>query len=290
MKLLSKVCQELYEKERRLFHEEYNLYFMEGETKAKNIGEPYLLHNPSSKKGILLVHGLMAAPEEVREWADFLYSKGYTVYAPRLAGHGTSAVDLSTRSFDEWMKSVDRGHAILAECCEQIIIGGFSTGAGLALYQALQKPNDFDAVISISAPLKFKGNPIKLVEPLHAWNSFMKSSGIKRLRKDYAKNHPDNPQINYHRCPIRGFVEVRALMRNVYKSLPALSVPSLIMQGGDDPKVDGQSGQMIFNRIDRSDKYYREIDFHLHGIVRGGIACSVFDEVEKFLQIIYPDK
>ncbi len=263
---------------------------MEGEAKAKNVGEPYLLHNTSSKTGVLLVHGLMAAPEEVREWAEFLYSKGYTVYAPRLAGHGTSAVDLSTRCFDEWMKSVDRAHAILAACCENIVIGGFSTGAGLALYQALQKQNDFDAVVSISAPLKFTGNSIRFVEALHIWNNFMRSLGINRLRKDYAINHPDNPQINYHRCPIRGLVEVRALMQKVYKSLPSLSIPSLIMQGINDPKVDGRCGKLLFQRINYPDSYYRGIDFYKHGIVRGPIARGVFDEVEKFLHIVYLDK
>ena len=61
------------------------------------------------------------------------------------------------------------------------------------------------------------------------------------------------------------------------------------MQGNNDPKVDGQSGQKIFQRIHRPDAYYREIDFHLHGVIRGPIAQEVFDEVEKFLNIIYPE-
>lgn len=282
--------EDLLDMERRLFNEEYNSYFLNGETKPKYIGEPYLLSNPLSKTGVLLVHGFMAAPEEVREWAEFLHSKGYTVYAPRLAGHGTSAVDLSKRRFDEWMDSVDRGAAILKTCCEKIVIGGFSTGAGLALYQAILKPNDFHAVISISAPLKFKGFSVYFVKPLHAWNRFVRGLGIKRFRKIYARNHPDNPHINYHRAPVRGIVEVGALMKKVYKSLHSLSVPSLIMQGKNDPKVDGRSGRLIYRRISHSDTYYSEVDFHQHGIVRGPIARSVFDEVEKFLNTIYPDK
>lgn len=277
----------LLKNEHRLFNEEYNSYFIKNETKPEHIGKPYLLHNPLSKTGILLVHGLMAAPEEVREWAEFLFSKGYTVYAPRLAGHGTSAEDLSTRCFDEWMKSVDRGHDILKACCEKIIIGGFSTGAGLALYQAIQKPKDFAAVISISAPLKFKGVSSSFVEILHAWNNFVHGIGAKRFGKIYARNHPDNPHINYNRCPIKGIVEVRSLMRKVYKSLSSLAIPSLIMQGKNDPKVDGKSGQRIFQRITH-DTYYREIDFHLHGVIRGPVALGVFDNVDKFLKTLHP--
>ncbi len=281
-------CSALLEKECRRFEKAYHSYYLEGETKPKHIGEPFLLNNPSSKTGILLVHGLMAAPEEVREWAQFLYSKGYTVYAPRLTGHGTSAVDLSTRHYDEWVESVNSGVALLKTCCDKIVIGGFSTGAGLALHQAIQNPNDFDAVISISAPLKFKSLSTRFVEFLHAWNRLVSSFGMNRLAKVYAQNHPDNPHINYHRCPIQGIVQVKALMKKVYNSLVSLEIPSLIIQGTNDPKVDGKSGQKIFKRISRLDSYYTEIDFHLHGIVRGPIAQAVFDEVEKFLNDIYP--
>lgn len=281
-------CEDLLETELKRFDSAYRLYFTEGETKPKHIGEPFLLHNVSSRMGILLVHGLMAAPEEVREWAQFLYSKGYTVYAPRLAGHGTSAVDLSTRRYGEWVESVDCGVAILRACCSNIVIGGFSTGAGLALYQAIQKPGDFDAVISISAPLKFKGRSADFVELVHAWNRLVCSLGMSRLAMIYARNHPDNPQINYHRCPIRGIVEVKALMKKVYNGLSLLEIPALIMQGRADPKVDGKSGERIFQRIHSPYAYYREIDFHQHGVIRGPIAREVFGEVEKFLNTIYP--
>jgi len=279
---------DLLDEESRRFKREYHAHFLNGETKPKHIGEPFLLHEPSSPTGILLIHGLMAAPEEVRQWAQFLYSKGYTVYGPRLAGHGTSAMDLSTRHYGEWIKSVDRGIDILKTCCTRVVIGGFSTGAGLALYQAIQNPTAFDGVISISAPLKFKGISTNFVEILHAWNQVAIQLGMTRLAREYAQNHPDNPQINYHRCPIQGIVEVKALMKKVYDSLSTLKIPSLIIQGKNDPKVDGQSGKKIFQRINRRDSHYREIDFHLHGIIRGPIAQEVFQEVETFLNTLYP--
>jgi esterase/lipase len=278
---------DLLDAECRRFKRAYHTHFLTGETKPENIGEPFFLREPSSPTGILLIHGLMAAPEEVRQWAQFLYSRGYTVYGPRLAGHGTSAIDLSTRHYGEWMESVDRGIDILKTCCTRVVIGGFSTGAGLALYQAIQNPTAFDGVISVSAPLKFKGISTNFVEILHAWNQVATQLGMARLVKKYAQNHPDNPHINYHRCPIHSIVEVKALMRKVYTSLSTLKIPSLIIQGKNDPKVDGQSGEKIFQRINRMDSHYREIDFHLHGIIRRPIAKEVFQEVETFLNTLY---
>lgn len=280
----------LCEKERRLFFEEYHQHYLEGETKPREIGEPYLFHNPESKTGVLLIHGLMAAPEEVRQWADALHIQGYTVYAPRLSGHGTSADDLSAKCFEDWLESVDRGHAILQDCCEKIVVAGFSTGAGLALYKALQKPDDICGVISISAPMVFAGRSIRFVELLHVWNRLAGYLNLGRLTVEYVKNHPDNPEINYPRCPVKALVEVRKLMRRVYKRLPSLSVPSLIMQGKNDPKVDARSGRMIFHRIQHSEKHYRAIDYHLHGVIRGEIASGVFDDVSAFLHTICPAK
>ncbi|MDD9303231.1 MAG: alpha/beta fold hydrolase [Desulfobacter sp.] len=280
--------KELFQRELKKFETAYQSYFLEGETKPRHIGEPFLLHNRSSTRGILLVHGLMAAPEEVREWAQFLYAKGYTVYAPRLAGQGTSAVDLSTRHYTEWIESVDTGKAILKPLCSKMVIGGFSTGAGLALEQAIHHPNDFDGVISISAPLKFKGRSADFVEILHAWNNLVCGFGMNCLARPYAQNHPDNPHINYHRCPVQGIVQVKALMKKVYPGLCSIKIPALIIQGTADPKVDPKSGKKIFQGLSRSDAYYRGIDFHQHGIIRGQIAQKVFDEVDTFLKVIYP--
>ncbi len=276
-------CKFLADQESLLFERDYQNYFLAGETKPRHIGKPYLLHNTATKRGVLLIHGLMAAPEEVREWADFLYSQGYTVYAPRLAGHGTSATDLARHSYKDWTDSVNRGHAILKTCCEQIVVAGFSTGAGLALHQALFKQNAFLAVISISAPLRFKSISSCFAEQVDGWNVFLHTLGIKRMRKDFVPNDPDNPHINYHRCPVRSIAQVKALMKIVYKALPSLSIPALIIQATNDPKVEGRSGRKIFERIASPDKTYRDVDFHLHGIVRGEISRHVFPHVLTFL-------
>ena len=107
--------------ESELFIKEYEHYYCEGESKPPDIGMPFFLHAPEADTGVLLIHGLLAAPEEVRPWADFLHRTGLTVYAPRLAGHGTSSRNLSMHNYHDWLDSVDRGHAILKTCCKKII-------------------------------------------------------------------------------------------------------------------------------------------------------------------------
>ena len=51
---------------------------------------PFLLHGSTRKIGVVLMHSYLSVPEEVLELAHYLNSKGAWVYAPRLAGHGTT--------------------------------------------------------------------------------------------------------------------------------------------------------------------------------------------------------
>jgi esterase/lipase len=280
---ISSECQRLLQEESRLYKNDYHQYYLKGESKPRSIGEPYLLHHFGTTRGILLIHGLLAAPEEVREWAEALHAEGYSVYAPRLAGHGTSALDLATRSYEDWVNSVNRGYRILKKCCDQIVVAGFSTGGGLALYSAVTRPHDFMAVISVSAPYKFESSSSVFAESLDRWNVILRALGIRRLRRDFVANDPDNPHINYLRCPVRSIVQVKAMMRKVSRALKTLTMPALIIQADRDPKVAPESGRKIYSRISSTQKKYREISFHLHGIVRGDISREVQQESSVFL-------
>ena len=67
---------------------------------AKESAEPYFL-KPKQPNGcgVLLVHGFLASPAEVRGFGERLVSEGYTVIGVRLKGHGTSPWDLRSTSW-----------------------------------------------------------------------------------------------------------------------------------------------------------------------------------------------
>lgn len=270
--------------ESELFIKEYESNYSDGESKPPDIGMPFFLPSSESDTGVLLIHGLMAAPEEVREWAAFLHDKDLTVYAPRLSGHGTSPQNLSTRNYHDWLDSVDRGHAILKTCCKKIIVAGFSTGAGLALQSVIMKPHDFEAVIAVSAPFRFRRLSSRFAEVLKGFNHYCNTLGMQNFAVEFMKNDADNPHINYLLCPVSAFVQVKKLMRKVRQSLPDIKIPALVIQGRNDPKVAPQSGPAIFKLLGSDKKHFAWIDYNLHGIVRGAIANEVFSEVESFLE------
>lgn len=273
----------LLAEELNLFLREYEKNYQAGESKPPEVGMPFLLIAPGSDTGVLLIHGLMAAPAEVRQWAEFLHARGLTVYAPRLAGHGTSSRDLSVRNYHDWLACVDRGHALLKTCCKKVLAAGFSTGAGLALQSVILKPHDFEAVIAVSAPLRFKSFSSRFAELLHGFNLLCVFLGMGRLGVKFMKNDADNPHINYLLCPVSSFVQVKKLMRSVRRRLADIQIPALIIQGRHDPKVAPRSGPAIFQSLGAHQKRFAWIDFNRHGIVLGPIAREVFKEVESFL-------
>lgn len=287
-------CDALVAEQEMRFLDDYARYAEAGLSKDKSIGMPFILRQPVNTNkvttGVLLVHGLMAAPEEVAQWAEHLFQQGYTVYAVRLAGHGTTPQDLENRHYSEWLASVNQGQAILKACCDNMIIAGFSTGAALSLLKVIEQPQAFSAVISISAPVKMASFSANFASLVNHWNKLMARLRIKKFTKRFATNHPDNPHINYPLCPVSSVVQMQTLMRKVKQGLPHLCLPILVMHADKDPKINVNSAKVIFNKSGAMQKRYKIISFNQHGIVRGEISKQVFSEVDSFLAQVMNNK
>jgi esterase/lipase/1-acyl-sn-glycerol-3-phosphate acyltransferase len=269
--------------EKELFEKDYQQYYLPGETKPKNIGEPFFLKNFFSRKGVILIHGYMAAPEEIRPLADYLYLNGYNVYGVRLRGHGTSPEDLAVRKWEKWYNSASRAYIIMKNSVKTFSIAGFSMGGGIALLQAANKPGRFAGVISINAPLQLKGISPKFAPFIVAWNTLLTKMNVDKWKMEFVKNEPENPHINYTRNPVRGGYELDKLMRFVENRLKNITDPALVIQASGDPVVDSISGQEIFDGIGAKEKQLMRVDAMNHGILRGKASDEVCKRVLQFL-------
>jgi esterase/lipase len=270
--------------DKNLFDKDYQQYYIEDESKPKNIGEPFFLKHLFCRKGIILVHGYMAAPEEVRPLADYLYKNGYNVYGVRLRGHGTAPEDLAIRNWEKWYDSASRAYIIMKNSVKTFSIAGFSMGGGIALLQAANKPGRFAGVISINAPLKLVSIASKFSPVIVAWNKLLTKIKIDKWKMEFVKNDPEYPQINYVRNPVSGGYELEKLMRIVENRLGKVTDPALIIQASGDPVVDSVSGQEIFERLGTGDKQLFRVFANHHGILRGKEADEVNAMVLTFLR------
>ena len=267
----------------RRYKNAYATFYRKGESKDMAVGMPYLMGNRFRRTGIVLIHGYMAAPPEVKELETYLSKRGFLVYAPRVSGHGTSPDDLATRTRKEWIESVDEGYAIVSNLCKKVVAGGFSTGAGLALDLGT-RVNGLTALFAVSPPLRLQDFSVRFLPAVGFWNRSMDLFNIDSGKMEFVENRPENPHINYFRNPVSGVRELGLLMASVEKNLFRIKVPTLVIQGDNDPIVNPKGSRKVFERIGAADKEYQLFNFDRHGILLGKGAERVHEAIGDFLQ------
>ncbi|MGD9056927.1 MAG: alpha/beta fold hydrolase [Desulfobacterales bacterium] len=278
-----KVARHLMDASVAEFEKDYATFKIEGETKPMSVGMPFLIKGRSRKLGVMLSHGYMAAPLEVKELAEYLGRLGLWVYVPRLKGHGTSPEDLSMRSYLDWRSSVDRGYAIISNICERVVAGGFSTGAALALDLA-DRIDGVAGVFAVAAPMRLKDFSARFAPAVDMWNRLMQKAHQHGAKKEFVENKPENAHINYIRNPISGVVEVDRLMDDLEPRLTHIKVPTLVVQSSGDPVVEPKGSRKIFELIGSSEKEYVLFNFERHGILLGEGAQIVHESIGNFIK------
>ncbi|MDX9974255.1 MAG: alpha/beta fold hydrolase [FCB group bacterium] len=275
----------LLEEDLAVFENDYAQHYSEALSKPQDVGRPFLLAPKFRiRGGIVLVHGYMAAPLEVRALAEYLYRKGYAVYGVRLKGHGTAPEDLAHTRWEEWYESVNRGYAIVKSLTDDIILGGFSMGGVLALLAGARKGEKVQSIFSINAPLQLRSYAAKLVPSIVTMNTLFTRMRRRNLQWEYVVNHPENPHINYTRNPLTGVRELGRVIEAMEDGLSRLTVPTLIVQGSRDPLVSPDSGQGLFDRIGSAHKELAILERTRHGIINGPDAEDIFEHVHHFIE------
>ena len=265
------------------FTKDYNDFYIEGESKKKRIGSPLFLKHKEKTTGVLLIHGYMAAPEEMKAFAHYLHKKSFTVYVPRLKGHGTAPEDLAKTKFEQWIESVEEAFVILRHSCDKVIVGGFSTGAGLAL-ELSTKVDDIHAVFAVAPPMRLQDLGSYFVPAIDAWNTMIKKIRLDSIAKEFIDNDPENPHINYIRNPISGIHELAKLMENLEPKLKTIDKPTLVVQSRKDPVVNPAGTLKLFNQLGSDFKEYYIFDYECHGIMTGDGVERVYIAIEQFIR------
>jgi esterase/lipase len=256
---------------------------------AVESGEPFLLLPEAGVNlGVVLVHGFLASPAEMRRFSEKLKALGYPVIGVRLKGHGTSPCDLRERSWQEWLESVRQGFSMISAFAERICLVGFSTGGALALKFAAEHPEGLAGVAGISVPLKFRSQKIRLVPLLHSANQFVRWVGSGKGVMPFHPNDSENPHINYRSIPIRGLYELRHLVEELQVSLPNIRCPVALLQGTEDPLIDPASAELIYDKLGSKEKTLTMIPSGRHAILYDDIGGTQ-EAIEAFLKALASD-
>ena len=238
---------------------------------------PFLLESPrKDASAVLLIHGFLAGPEEMRGLGERLHAQGHHVLGIRLKGHGTSPWDLRSRNWHDWAASVARGFDIIKAYSSEVHVVGFSTGGLLALWHAANHPHiKIKSVSSISAPFRFRNRNMIFVPLLHHANSLVSwvtEEGLVPFRP----NRPENPHINYQHIPIRALYQLQQFIDKIGEDRLKINAKVFLYQGERDPVVEPSSIGVLKGLIEAEDKSIIMLDSDRHGVVYANI-----DEVQE---------
>lgn len=140
---------------------------------------------------VLLIHGYTGTPHDMYYLGKRLNEAGYTVYIPRLPGHGTNSEDFLNSNWRDWLRKVVDSYINLNSNYDEVYVSGLSMGGILTLLLAAQfNPKK----IALAAPaLEAKNWRLKLTPIMKLFMKKIKrdkkikyeEKGLNRLAREY---------------------------------------------------------------------------------------------------------
>jgi carboxylesterase len=245
--------------------------------------EPFLLEGGGV--GCVCVHGFTASPEEMRWLGEYLHARGLTICAPRLAGHGTSPAMMRRQHWMDWYESVLDGIALARARCRKVFAVGLSMGGLLSLRVAAAGLVDGAVVMAaplyVDAPLRL-ASVLKYVRPYRVprrgdLDARVRAAQHQMGREDYGRVAYDDG------TPVASIAQLRALMGEVRRHLPEITVPLLLIYSKADQTVPFGNMQVVAEQVRRADLVQKTLERSDHVLTQEIEREAVYEMVWEFL-------
>jgi carboxylesterase len=233
-------------------------------------------------RGVLLLHGFAGTPPEMRPLAEEMVRRGFSAYAPLLAGHGTSPEELERTDYQDWIRSADQALDQLRERCRWVGVAGQSMGATLALHLGATRPQ-VRALVTQAGFIRLRDWRVRLLPVLKHVVRWDVPSG----EVDLYNREAVNELYSYGRRPTRAIAELARLGHLAGTELSAVFRPILVLQGGRDSIVDPSSAGRIIGGVSSEIRASRLFPRSGHGLSvdvdRDEVAKLAADWLERYV-------
>jgi carboxylesterase len=233
---------------------------------------------------IILFHGWSSIPKQVNSLAETLHRQGYSVYVPRLKGHGTVPEDLENATWKDWInQAIKEITEIKKEYpAHRIFIGGTSMGGNLALIASQEV--EVDGIITVGTPVLLKKHFLiwlgVLLAPL-VFKKYQKKRYPKKVKQEKDKLE----YTSYQYFPIKSVRQVLKVISYSIRSLQRVTAPILIMQTNTDYLVSKISPHLIYYLVSSRHKQIQWLQSmnSTHILVSEDVP-EFFPTVTKFIE------
>jgi carboxylesterase len=208
------------------------------------------------KPSCLVLHGLGGGPYELEPLIAALQSDGYKIAAPILPGHEGPGPVMPASCWRDWATSAESAFNDLAASGGPVIVIGFSTGATLALYLASRLPVARQVLLAPFLAIRYAGivplRPAIIVRLL--------ARVIPNLRRrPPAVRDPEmrkwaSKSDHFRTFNLHATLSALELIDLVKPLVPAITVPTLIIQGALDTVVEPAQAAWLFRNLGSTKK------------------------------------
>lgn len=225
--------------------------------------------------GVLVSHGFTGSTQSMAYLGKRFADEGFTVYGPRLTGHGTAPEEMATATYQDWVKDVETGLAKLKDTCATVFVAGLSMGGTLTLYLAENHP-EIAGIMPINAAIKmdeFEQYYLNLKDKeefVDGIGSDIKAEGIEELA--------------YSKTPVKAMGELVQLLKIVETDLSKIQTPTLILSSTVDHVVPPENSQMIYDQIQSDVKNIVRLEESYHVATLDNDKELIANECIRFIK------
>ncbi len=211
-------------------------------------------------RAVLVLHGFNDTPQSMAYLADALHGHGWSVFVPRLSGHGVSLSRMAREArAGAWRDEVARAYAELRARHDTVVVCGQSMGGALALLLAESHPEI--PALALLAP--YIGMPVRIQCQIalawlqHPFGPYRRGRGGDRSIHDpEAKAKALSPGV----ITAPTMTALRAVALAARRALPRVRVPTLYLQSREDNRISVDVATQAFAALGGTHNVQRWLD------------------------------
>lgn len=211
---------------------------------------------PGNQIGVLIIHGFTGTTQSMHALGLEISKQGFTVYGPRLTGHGTDPKDMEKANATDWQHDVELALDKLRETCDDIFVIGLSMGGTLTLYLAERHP-DLKGILPINPAIELSGMETYYHDMKDGEERFVAGIGSD-IKLEGVE------ELAYKETPVRSMGELLKLMDKVKNELHLIQVPAILFSSTVDHVVPPENAQYVFDHISSNDKQLVPLEHSYH--------------------------
>jgi alpha-beta hydrolase superfamily lysophospholipase len=247
------------------------------------------------KAVLLLVHGLGEHCGRYMNVVNYFLPLGYAIYGFDHIGHGKSeGVREFVERFEDYTDTLSIYYDLVKgrQTGRPVFLVGHSMGGLIASYHLLDHQAKFEGAVisapsikvsdSISKATILAGKILSVIAPKMGLVKVVDANNISR-DAETVRAYLEDPLVFRGKTPVRLGAELLKAMLCVTSEAGKITLPFMVLQGGDDKIIDPGGAQMLYDKAGSKDKSIKIYEKLYHEVFNEPERARVLKDVEMWL-------